>query len=670
MPTALQLDGLTIYRPGVYATVDASALGGKGTSTGNLAIIGAFPSLENDQPLTFSAPKAVFDYDPADAELARLAKLAFSPSTDGRVPGGANTLTLLNVGDVEQASYTFKDDSANDSLKVTSKHWGKKGNRVWISMEQNATDANAVDVDLARGTQSESFAAISSGKLLDIYYNGADATEMTFECSPTTFKMKWAHTTATFAAAGGDQTVTWAVTKVLTTGTIGAKWVEGIAVGKIGKVTITGKNVTGAAQVVELNYTAANESVLQTTGEQWSDITSIAFFTDDAAYNGKGIANGQSFDLDPSEYAFVKDMTDLVDNNNGKGYYATTLQPYIAQIPADELDTLIATDCFGAAKANPRADLWALAKELNKSAFVTAARTASAVLPPKHYVGPVPATEAAYLAGGTESAITAADWTAALTTIEASDVQVVVPMSNSLAIHQAIVTHCKNAAVAGHERNAWVGAAPDKTAQEVFDGWTSLLNSRHISVTGQTIQVYSPVGALEWLDPNYLAVMFAGMQCGTVAGTPLTEKRPSVIDVGGEWSPVTGDDDVIKKGIAALTRDNLGWKVLRSVTCYLTDDNPVYSEMSANESVNTSIRTLRNSLISRIGNPSTSITPARFKGGVEAVLDRQVLDGVIKAYAGVVIEDLGDIYRITYQLAPVEPINFIHVHAQITRLAA
>ena len=138
----------------------------------------------------------------------------------------------------------------------------------------------------------------------------------------------------------------------------------------------------------------------------------------------------------------------------------------------------------------------------------------------------------------------------------------------------------------------------------------------------------------------------------------------------GEWNGVLDANEAIQKGIASLSYDALGWRIERSVTSYMTDDNPIYSEVSANESVNTSVRTLRNRLNIEIGNPILSSTSSALKGFTQSSLEDQVRDGVIKAWQNLIIEDLGDTFSISYEVAAVEPLNFIKIIANVVRIAA
>ena len=181
MPTSITLDGSRIYRPGVYGVIDASALGGAGVSTGNVAVVGAFPTIEQNQPLTFTSARAVRDFDVEDLDLQLIARLAFAPSTDAAVPGGAGTLTVVNTQGTTQASYPLaKDSTGADSLVLKSKLYGTVGNRTHATLAVNASSSTALDITLSRGSVSETYAAVESGPVAEFYHQGTQLTASQF----------------------------------------------------------------------------------------------------------------------------------------------------------------------------------------------------------------------------------------------------------------------------------------------------------------------------------------------------------------------------------------------------------------------------------------------------------------------------------------------------------
>ena len=130
MPSSIQLNGARIFRPGIQADIDTSALGGRGTSTGNVALVGDLLGFQKSTPTQFTSARALLDHDPADDELKLLAKLAFSPAADDAVPGGASSLWVVSTNTSTQAFANVLDSNAAPAMVLSSKVWGLAGNRL------------------------------------------------------------------------------------------------------------------------------------------------------------------------------------------------------------------------------------------------------------------------------------------------------------------------------------------------------------------------------------------------------------------------------------------------------------------------------------------------------------------------------------------------------------
>jgi len=657
MPSSMNLNGLRLYRPGIYAVIDASALGGSGVSTGNVAVVGDFPLFKTMIPYTFSNARALSDWSLGDAGTQQIAKLAFSPSTDDRVAGGAATLTLVNAGVNTVASKTFSDGAA-DSLVLKSRLWGNAGNRIFAEIAVNAANANAKDIILKYNGQTEKFTAIESGAVFTLTYDGGllDGAKATFDANDK-YKIVWEINEALVASKTDE---VFAVPKLPHARCDSAGTTITLSVSNAEQqdvvVTVTGKGAAGAALTENITIPAGNLTAIGASS--FAEITALDYTTG-AGGNETLTVSGHAFNLDPANFANIKEVTDLI--GGAAGFTVVEKNPRLGGIPAGEIDELPEQGIGGAVK-EWRADLYEIVRAVNTSAFVSAERTASATKPPVAGSG--------FLLGGTQAAAILGGHTTALAAVVASDIQIVVSMSTDVGVHQAVVAHCNDAALYGYERCAWVGTPASKTLTEVFDGYSSKLNTRHVAVCGQSIKVAAPDGSTPTLDPPYTALTMACMQAGTAVATPLTRKRPAVLDVIGEWNGVLDANEAIQKGIASLSYDALGWRIERSVTSYMSDDNPIYSEVSANESVNTSVRTLRNRLNIEIGNPILSSTSSALKGFTQSSLEDQVRDGVIKAWQNLIIEDLGDTFSISYEVAAVEPLNFIKIIANVVRIAA
>ena len=681
MPTSVNVNGKTIYVPGIYGYVDASALAGKGVSTGNVAVVGSFPTLEQYSLNWFTNPQSLRNWDSSDLKLARLAKLLFAPAADDAV-SGANAVLLVNADTVTQASYTFKDAAAVNSITVKSKKWGTKGNQVYYEMLANAGDPKLLDINVALAGSTESYKGVGSGDIASFTLDTAVCTDMSALASTSTVsvnpasgtqKLTWAFSNRLAAAGvpvpvpnvGPATTVTW--TKMVVNGPVTVTPAKAAPVGCTITVAVTGKNTTGATVTGTVTFVNADgvTGKVVTDGVNnisWIEITSIALSS--AAVNPDADTfisiSGNAFELSLPAFSKVTDLLSFINNYKAKGWAAESLLPITAQIPATEIDK-VTTLNVKATVQKVRADVWAIVQTLAASQIVQVVRHADAVNAPLPWN--VAGTSVAQtLLGGTE--VAASDFTTAFSKIETQDVQWVVPLSTSITNLQAARQHCINSAIVGHERAAFGGAPANTSLATLLTTYTSALNSRHISVCGQEIQISGPTGAAEWLGPEYMAVQLAAMKAGTSVAEPLTNKKPDVLDFRGSWTPQVDDNEVIQKMIIAYTRGNIGIKVLRSVTTWLTDDNAAYCELSANESINVSIRSLRANLESSVGQKA-NLPLSVFKSKIETLLTQQVKDGYIYAWRNVVIEKIADKYRIDYDLAPIFPFNFAEIWAHV-----
>lgn len=665
MPSFLNLNGLKIYRPGVYATIDASSLGGAGVSTGNIALVGNFPQFEHNEPTAFTSARDLVDFAPNDSEIALLAKLAFSPSQDANIGGGASSLTFLNVNNNSQASVDLLDASGDAAITLKSNVWGAQGNRTRVQVTNNAADAddNTVDITISRNGVSEEFKNLGGEDIANVYYSGTSLETVRLDASPSAgIQVTWdkSFTGDDWALSGADLEDMLVDNSVIT-------FTPNTDGGEATSIVIVGTDAAGASQTETLSAIADGAS--QATSNSYSSITSITA-TVDGGTAGAGDSlqvTSTAFNLLPADYDYLGDMLTVI--NNAENFEVEFLSPQL--IPSNEVDLLDDNDIGGLAeKATLTADNYLVRQALSASLLVTPYRaTGGDDRLAQHVDGQSDAS--LLFAGGSEqlTSLTPADYESALQEIENSDIQIVVPFSDNIDILKKVKAHLPVAARAGFERNAWMGTTAEQTLDQVRSGWTNTLNDRNIAVVAQNVKVSRPDGRTAELDPRYLALILAGMQAGSPVATPLTRKRPDVIDVVTKnWHPNRDAAKAIQYGIVNLSYDSQGWRVERSVTSYLTDNNPIYSEVSANESANTSVRTLRSVLEDKIGTRVLASSRGAIEALVKQNLEQQVRDTVIKAFKDIVVEDLGDTFRVNYTMAAIEPLNFIRVAATVVRI--
>lgn len=260
-------------------------------------------------------------------------------------------------------------------------------------------------------------------------------------------------------------------------------------------------------------------------------------------------------------------------------------------------------------------------------------------------------------------------WAAALAAIEAQSVQLVCAFTTDSGAHALLPAHLTAAALAGYERQVY-SALASTTTLAAARPLAAALNNPAIALAAQSVTLYDPRGRVAALDARYTALMLAAMQAGSDIGEPLTRKRPAILSTSQVWDTHADIETALRAGLCVISRDTLGPRVERSLTTWLEDNNPVYTEISAYESVLFSVRDLRVALADQIGRPTKASQMSLIESRVNARLAAQVQDGRIKAYQGVTLEDLGDQVAISYQVAPVEPLNFIAITAIAQRISA
>jgi len=355
-----------------------------------------------------------------------------------------------------------------------------------------------------------------------------------------------------------------------------------------------------------------------------------------------------------------------------------TLDGITANATVSNPTTFLLTDADYAAAADITtpaqdyfADLYFFVKALTDgSQFVDAARASGASAVPANTASPV------FLAGGTEGPSTITEWQAAFTLLKKRRVTTIVPLTRDPAIHNLLLTHLVERAgrlrseangYVGHGKSDGSGATLSTIKSEIIT-----LQSRHISHLAQEIQRFDPVtGLATFYPPHYLAAISAGMQAGSAIGEPLTRKRPIATDIRNDssWTVEDNVESLIDAGLMMFEKvDGVGIRCIRSITGHLADDNLVFSEMSANESANTAVFELRRSLELKIGQRALAGTAAAIKGLANDVLSRLIDDEIIVAFRALQVEQIGDVFPVSVEIAPVVPVNFIPITVHLVAL--
>ena len=279
------------------------------------------------------------------------------------------------------------------------------------------------------------------------------------------------------------------------------------------------------------------------------------------------------------------------------------------------------------------------------------------------------AAQTRYMSGGADGVETQGSRDACFAALRQSETAVLVPLATSATLVQACLDHASYMAGPGaRELNVWAGA-PANTALDALLALAQGYNSRHLSLCGQEVRMLDSRGRRVWFGPQWQALQCAAMQAAVGIAVPITFKRPRALEVR---SPVTWDgtkdiERLIMGGIVVYMKDNQGLKVARAITTHLASQDVAQTEVSANESVNWSIRDLRDFMVDVIGESSADIEQQALKGIAIGRLRKQKADKRITDFAEdrVDAKRINDVVRIEYPLKPAVPNNYVILEPSI-----
>ena len=676
MAESIIFQGVRRFKPGVYAKANNVIVGNAGIPRGNLAVVGDFPKLEPNVPYGYLSPLEIRDQFPdpvTQREFHRVAILGFDPLGDGNSP---ESLTIVNARTSTQAEVNL----LNGRIKMKAPVWGEAGHRSGMSFYHDAANEQVSGSVRTQGRDDVNFsidiedifsvlytdeAAGVANPLPSVAFSNVQMSVVNDDLSDSTNDLAIRFSHQLDAMAAGD------INNDFQSLTGGGRIMDGaitfvdISTGISQEVIFRGVNELGD-EVEETLQISPNST--NTTTNKFSLLTEIECVAGGWA-DHEVLINGSLFEARLSDWGILSDLVDTINNRD-----SLAAEYLVAgNLPAVALDSATDKDVLGAAY-NPQAVVYTLVNELNEN--------------PGIYYGEWERLNGSSIdltvamsqdednqtnvrcAGATEAAaIALSDWQEALASIENVDVHVVAVQSDDDDVHQAVVAHISEAISLGRERNAWLGEEKDLPLTTLFTK-AKALNNKDIALVGQQIRVKFP-WAPETLDPHWMAFLMAASQCSQNPGTPLTRKIPTplIVDTLENWNREKDVDLAIRRGIVVLARGGVGndLRVERSITTWLKDDNPIWSEVSANDSVNTCLRDLRRFLDSEIGNKVTGSTISVLQAKASQRLSFQVRQQIIKGFRSLTVRVVGATAMISFELAAIEPLNFITVEANVGR---
>lgn len=365
------------------------------------------------------------------------------------------------------------------------------------------------------------------------------------------------------------------------------------------------------------------------------------------------------------ELATYDTVQELVDRlNSVAGFAATVVAGSANTASLNGLDGTTNQDVKTALYA-ATANLQAVIDFMNSAAegYLTATRATNATQPPAN----IPFT---YLAGGSDGNVTNTDWSDCLDALQTVDVQWVVPLSSDASIHAMADAHVAFMSNAGKmERRAFVGGATALTISNASDA-AELLNSDRTAYCWPGIYDYDADGNLTLYPPYILAAICAGAFSGMNPGEPLTNKPLAIYGVETEIAEPTDTDYLIQSGVLAVRNTGRGFRVVKSISTWLNNQNYNRVEVSTGAAVDFVTRNVREALQEFVGRKGSPITIGQAISRTESSLrelarPEPVGPGILVGdvqnppYRNITAELEGDVLRIQFECSPVIPINYV-----------
>ena len=368
--------------------------------------------------------------------------------------------------------------------------------------------------------------------------------------------------------------------------------------------------------------------------------------------------------IDLATYPTVQRLVDRI--NVVTGFTAAVLDGNGTAPTLQGLDFVTAQD-VKTSTYTATAHLQAIVDWLNSTGegFVTATRPAG--------VGTLPAVlPFTYLAGGSDGVVTNTEWSNAFTTLQSSDVQWVVPVTSDPSIHAMADSHVAFMSGVGRmERRAIVGS-PTGTSDAAAVALAKAINSDRTSLVHLGFYDFNAAGALTLYPPYLLAALLAGAFSGVNPGTALTNKTIKVRGLERKLRNPVDTDVLINGGVLAVEDTPQGFKVVKSISTWLTNDNYNRVEVSTGVALDFVARNVRLALDVLRGEKGNALTLGRAKSivtGTLTELARQepqgpgVLAGNDEspAFKNIAVSLDGDVLRVEFQCSPVIPVNYVLV---------
>lgn len=619
MPSSIINNGGTFFQPGVYSSIIVDQTNNVELGAKNLAVVGAFPELKPNDAKSYKVLRgfSIQDYIPAPSTALKTAEYLWKntiPASIAANTSSSTSLTYINAQQSLQATKshlvgtTYRDILANQQIGIfKSKIWGRKGNQTTISIDKTA------------GNNLRIIGKALNGDEVSLNYDTEYNDIMTL------------------------------------TNKSGQELAIRIKDRKL--------SVCKSDDIAETPHALIAEVLLEeyeTIGSLFNALIATGLF-----------GTGLETDGTASQAKFFGILPKQLDELRGATNLATDVDFDNAQSNLNDLGVLDADlDNFSKVLANGTVTLTACTQGIIDLINVKGAD----VLPFEYliidenkrvpYANQIELDADLFTGGADGDTPDAADYETALAACVDEDFLVISCLSSDIDVQLKLKDHINECITNSRFRNGWCGAEVDQTLGTINGLNVNLLNSPHLSVVGQSIS--TPKFAA--LPPMWTAFFLMCMQGALPVGEPLTRKIPNIISTSELWNRdrKTDIEEAIRKGIVVIHKDITDeFRIARSITTWKKDNLSVNCEVSARESANYCVLDLQKYLLSQVGSKILLSSKNRLEALANQRLSQQRDLGFIKDFRNIKVTVVADTAQIEFDLAVVEPLNFIKITANV-----
>jgi hypothetical protein len=231
--------------------------------------------------------------------------------------------------------------------------------------------------------------------------------------------------------------------------------------------------------------------------------------------------------------------------------------------------------------------------------------------------------------------------------------------------------HIEESLDASRDRQAWMPCEQDVTIDNAHDLYVRPNTNVHLQFAAQGMLFdNAPINKMETLGNEYMAFMLMCMQGALPYAEPLTRKRPNILNTSESWDrdDRKNKNKAIRKNLVIVSSGlNNELYVNRGVTSWIKDNDTINAEISARESVLGCARFVRLVAEREIGGRILLSTKDSLKKIINDRLKELKEIAMIKDFGGVAVNIVDDTAFVEFDIAPVNPLNFIRITLNVVR---